>query len=110
MAVYTVSVLGSGQLTIATGALYTVTAPVTQAIISKIVLVNSGTTATRNVNLYVSVGGGADRRIIPLDMPLEEDYSFVFGGALTLSVTDAIRGDAAAATEIDYTIYGVEVV
>lgn len=91
-------------------ALYTPAAPVTQAIISKIVLVNMGAAATRTVNLYVFEVGDTDRHIIPRNMDLEIDYSFVFGGALTLSVGDSITGDADVGAQVDYTIYGVEVI
>lgn len=110
MAVYTISILGTGSLAVpGPAALYTAP-PLTHAIISKIVLVNVGGAATRLVNLYVFDFGGANRRIIPLDMDLEEDYSFVFGGALTLGPADEIRGSQDAGADVDYTIYGVEIV
>lgn len=108
MAVYTLSVLASGALAVPGPAiLYTVPA-ITQAIISKIVLVNSGNAATRTINLYVFKVGDANRRIIPRDMDLEIDYSFVFGGALTLGAGDTIRGSQGVGADVDYTIYGVQ--
>lgn len=108
MAVYTVSVLGSGSLAVpGPTALYTVPAA-THAIISKIVLVNTNAAAARGVNLYVFEVGDADRRIIPRDMSLGAKYMFVFGGALTLGPGDAIRGDQDVGADVDFTIHGVE--
>lgn len=100
--------LADGQLANSKGEIYPCPAA-TQAVIKKITLVNTDSSA-RAVNLYFKASGGTSRRIIP------KDYSLAVGALLvldsfvveTLEAGDILEGDAAAATVVDYVISGVE--
>ena len=98
--------LADGQLAAAIGDLYTVPAS-TQTIIKTISLVNTDT-VTRTVNLYVTPSGGTARRIIPKNMSLASGYLLEYDQEITLEAADKIRGDASAATVVDFVISGVE--
>lgn len=98
--------LGDGQLANSEGSLY-LTPASTQAIIKTITLVNTDSSA-RTVNLYVKVSGGTSRRIIPVDLSLAIGANFVYDNEITLEAGDDLRGDASAATQVDYTINGIE--
>jgi len=102
---FSIKALGEGQLANTKGTLYT-TPALTQAIIKTITLVNTGA-AAQAVNLYAK-SGATSRRIIPKDMNLGAGYMLVFDDELTLEAADLIEGDAANATEVDFTINGVE--
>jgi len=106
MATYTVSLLADGQLAGAKAAIYTVPAA-TRVIVSTITLVNENA-ANRTVNLYILPSGGASRRILPVDMPLEAESMWIHSDEFTLGPGDAIEGDASVAADVDYTISGVE--
>lgn len=100
-----IKALAEGQLPNAKGTLYTVPA-VTQTIAVLITLVNSGA-GTNNVNIYIN-SGGTSRRISVLDQPMGTGEKIEIRGPFTLEAADLIEGDATNATEVDYTINGVE--
>lgn len=102
---FTIQALGDGQLPAAAAALYTV-AGGTYAIIKTITLTNTAAVA-RTVNLYVNATG-VNRRIIPQNMSMEPDYTFIFDDELTLEPGDSIQGDASVAACVDYVINGIE--
>jgi len=103
---FTIRALGDGQLpSPAAAAIYTVAAS-TNAIIKTITLVNLDS-VTRTVNLYVNASG-VNRRIIPQDMPMPQNYTWIFDDELTLEAGDMIQGDASAANVVDYTVNGIE--
>lgn len=98
--------LGEGQLAAATAAMYTVPAS-TQAIIRRIVLVNTHNAAV-TVNLFTDASG-TDRRECPKDLSLEADGgTLTLGDIMTLEAGDKIEGDASVADKVDYQIDGVE--
>ncbi len=98
--------LADGQLANSKGTLYT--APTSkQAIVKKITLVNTDSSA-RTVNLYFKASGGTSRRIIPKDLSLAIGALFVMEDEVTLEAADIIEGDASAATVVDYVLNGVE--
>ena len=98
--------LGDGQLAAAKATIYTCPTATT-AIIRCISLVNTGA-AARTVNLFLKSSGGTSRRIISKDLSLGVGFLMEFDKVLTLEAADVIEGDASAATEVDYTISGVE--
>ncbi len=102
---FTIKALADGQLPAAAAALYTVPAA-TSAIIKTITISNTDA-VTRTVNLYLNVSG-VNRRILPQNMPMPQNYTFIFGDELTLETGDMIQGDASAALVVDYTINGIE--
>lgn len=102
---YSIKALGDGQLPVAAAALYTVPGA-TRAIIKTITLTNTAI-AARTVNLYINATG-ANRRIIPQNMSMEPDYTFIFDDELTLEPGDSIQGDASVAACVDYVINGIE--
>lgn len=98
--------LADGQLPLAEAALYT--APgATTTYIKSIICCNTGA-AARTINLYVRPSAGTSRRIVPKDLSLDVGDTLYLDDPLVLDTGDAIRGDASAATEVDYTIYGAE--
>lgn len=102
----TIKKLAEGQLAAATAAIYTVPAS-TQAIIRRIVLVNTDTSA-RTVNLFTDASG-TDRRECPKDLSLEANGGMVIlDKIITLEAGDKIEGDASVADKVDYQIDGVE--
>ena len=104
----TILILAEGQLAGATGDLYTVPANTT-AIIKNITLVNT-TGGALTCNLYIKKSGSSDRRIsqVSLAMAAGEKAVTEANEVYTLAAGDKIRGDASAATSIDYIISGVE--
>lgn len=101
----TFKILADGQLPAAKGTLYTVPAATT-TLVKTIVLV--ATNVNRVVNIYVKKAAGTSRRILMKDYPLDIAAELSIERNLTLGVGDVIEGDAAAATEIDYIIFGIE--
>ena len=101
---FTTKQLANGQLPVSIGTLYTVPAS-TSTIVKSITLVNTDT-VTRTVNLYISTGTA--RRIIPKDLSLLAGESFRVDEVFTLEATHLIRGDASAASVVDYVISGVQ--
>ena len=100
--------LAAGQLPASKTTLYTVPGA-TQALLT-ITLVATGA-SDRNANLYLKRSGGTSRRIIPKDMlmnPGDAAYLDHQGRPYALSAGDEIEGDASAASEVDYTIDGME--
>lgn len=102
---FTTKALANGQLANTKGTLYT-TPGATQTIVKTITLVNTGA-STRTINIYLNTSG-TSRRIIPKDTSLLTGEAFYIDLNLTLEAADLIEGDASAATEIDYTISGIE--
>jgi len=98
--------LSDGQLASSKASIYTVAAS-TQAIVKKITLVNTDSSA-RAVNLYFKESGGTSRNIIPVDYSLAVGALFVMDNEVTLEAGDMIEGDAAVASKIDYVVSGVE--
>lgn len=103
---FTIKNLANGQLALAEADVYLVPAS-TQAIIKTITLVNTDTVA-RTMNLYIKKAAGTSRRIIPKDTSLPAGYLLEMDQEYTLGAADAIRGDASAATVIDFSVSGVE--
>jgi len=100
----TPGILADGQLAAAAGDLYTASG---DEYITTIILTNASA-ASRTVNVYVQdAGSGVDRRIIPKDMVMSEgDTLFMTELKISLNNGDKIRGDADAATSVDYVIWG----
>lgn len=105
----TVKNLANGQLPLSKGTLYTVPSS-TSAIVSSIVPVNTDSVA-RTINLYYCKSGGVSRSLIPKDVSANAGKHYNLGTFLiTMGAGDKIEGDASAATVVDYTISGVEIV
>ncbi|KKN30824.1 hypothetical protein LCGC14_0830320 [marine sediment metagenome] len=102
----TIKSLADGQLAASKGTIYTTPAS-TQAIIKRITLVNSDSSA-RAVNLYFKASGGTSRRLTPKDYSLAVGALLVMDDEVTLEAADIIEGDAAAATVVDFVISGVQ--
>jgi hypothetical protein len=100
----TVKLLADGQLAASKTTIYTVPAATTTTVVT-IVLVNTGA-GDNSVNLYVN--NGTSRRIIPKDTTLVTGNMLETDRPYTLEAGDLIEGDATNATEVDYTIHGVE--
>jgi hypothetical protein len=104
--VLTYKVLGQGQLPAATAALVTVPAG-HQYIIKQVRLVNPTGGTDRTVALYVN-GSAAANQIFPTTNlvagTLLDDV-----GTITLNAAETLQGVAAAATEITYTIFGLDI-
>lgn len=103
---FTIKNLANGQLASTEGDVYLVPAATT-AIIKTITLVNTDTVA-RTMNLYIKKSAGTSRRIIPKDQSLGAGFLLETDQEYTLGAGDAIRGDASAATVVDFTVSGVE--
>jgi hypothetical protein len=100
----TPGILADGQLPAATGDLYTAGGNV---YITTIIVSNAGA-ATRTVNLYVRDSvSAADRLITPLDLQMSVGDCLLYTSLkISLNNGDKIRGDADAAANVDYTIWG----
>ena len=98
--------LADGQLPNSKGTLYTTPAS-TQAIVQSIILVNTGSGANL-VNLYKKASGGTSRRLITKDTSVAAGNALVVSVRPTLEAGGLIEGDATNATEVDFTINGVE--
>ena len=96
--------LADGQLTTTKTALYTAPSA-TQAIVSKINLFNTSSSAVQ-VRLYFLASGGTSRIISEFE--LQGKYKAIEDDEITLEAGDAIQGDANAGSMIDYTLSGVE--
>jgi hypothetical protein len=104
---FTTKLLADGQLPLAEANLYVVPAATTTIVVT-ISLVNTDTVA-RVVNLYVRRAAGSSRRV-----GVPKNYTVGIGAVIetdreyTLGPGDAVRGDASAATVVDFSIHGVE--
>lgn len=96
-----IKALAFGQLPDATGTLYT-TPGATQTIVALITLVNTGA-AAQAINIYIN---GAN--VSGQDISLDANGKMDIRGPFTLEAADIIEGDAENASEVDYTINGVE--
>jgi hypothetical protein len=105
MVTMNLKLLANGQLPNVKGTLYTCPA-LTTVIIKTVSYVNTG--AALSVNLYVTKAAGTSRRVIPNNMTLGTDFSMLYDDEITLEAGDYIDGDATNATQVDYTINGVE--
>lgn len=101
----TIKTLADGQLAAAKATIYTCPASTT-AIVRLITYVNTGANVT--VNLYVKPSGGTSRRIIPMAMVLLAGYLMEEDQVITLEAGDVLEGDASIATQVDFTVGGVE--
>ena len=101
-----IKILGEGQLPDTLGDLYTAPAG-KSAIIKSIIIVNNNTT-TETLNIYILKSGSTARKIIPKDLQLDAGYSCVIDDGITLGDGDKIQGVTTTASEVDYTINGVE--
>ena len=99
-----IKTLGDGQLAAAKATLYTVPAS-TQTVLKHITVVNTDSSA-RTFNLYFN--NGTSRRIAAVDQSLAVGAIYEWDGSITLEAGDLIEGDASAATQLDYTLSGVE--
>lgn len=100
--------LAAGQLPNSKTTLYTV--PASTSCLLTITLVATGASA-RTVNIYIKRSGGTSRMIIGKDTtmnPGDAGYIDHDGRPYSLATGDIVEGDASAATEIDYTLDGVE--
>lgn len=98
--------LAQGQLPSSVGTLYTVPASTT-AIIRHIRLVNNDSSA-RTGALYHD-GTTAAQIILPPASIVVGGWA-EFDGVITMEAADTLSGLASVATQITYTIYGVEIV
>jgi hypothetical protein len=101
---FNIKQLGNGQLPSTEGTLYTVPASTTTII--KTIIVTNRDGSDRTFTLYVQTS--TSRAITPVSMTLKTGESFHFNEPLTLQATHLIRGIASVATQLDYTISGVE--
>ena len=97
--------LGQGQLASTTGVLYTVPGA-TSAIVKRIVLVNNDTEAL-TAELYHD-GTTEATRILP-PVSIDAGGWAEFDGAICMDAADTLQGKGEQATEITYTIYGLEI-
>lgn len=98
--------LADGQLATSKGTLYTAPSN-TQAVVTKISLVNTSGGTVR-VNLYFKASGGTSRRIIPKDNELKGGHLLVMDDEQTLEAADIIEGDASSGSTVDYVLSGFE--
>ena len=104
MSTLTPGLLGNGQLSSSSVALYTV--PVaTEALIKNVILVNTASGLV-NINLYVDTGSGL-RNLINPNMDLNDGSKLVLSD-LFLSAGMSLGGNASTGSVVDYTIHGVE--
>jgi len=97
--------LGQGQLGTSVAALYTVPGA-TSAIVKRIVLVNND---TEDLTAELNHDGDTEAtRILP---PISIDAGgwAEFDGAICMDTGDTLQGKGEQATEITYTIYGLEI-
>lgn len=97
--------LAQGQLAATTGVLYTVPAA-TSAIIKKMIIVNNDT-EDLTAEFYHD-GTTEATRILP---PISIDAGgwAEFEGTICMEASDTLQGKGEQATEITYTIYGLEI-
>ena len=103
---FTFKSLADGQLGTTKATLYTCPAS-TSAIVSKIHLVNTGDSDV-TLNIYFKASGGTSRRICPKDMTLKAGYMAVLDDEVVMEAADIIEGDASVASQVDYTISGLQ--
>jgi hypothetical protein len=94
--------LADGQLAAAEGVLYTAASI---AYVRSIVLQNRGS-GSNACELWLRPSGGSSRRLSYAI--LSASYTQEWTAPLVLDVSDAIRGAATSANQVDYTIYGAE--
>lgn len=102
----TIKNLGEGQLPAAKGTLYAVPAN-TSAVVLSIILVNTDS-VDRAVNIYYKKSGGTSRRLIPANTLAIAGRKLTIEEKITMAAGDAIEGDAAVASIVDYDVNGVE--
>lgn len=103
-----IKTLAAGQLPNTKTTLYTV--PASTSALLTITLAATGASA-RTVNIYIKRSGGTSRRVLGMDTNMDPgDVGYIDheGRPWSLATGDIVEGDASAATEIDYTIDGVE--
>jgi hypothetical protein len=98
-----IKALADGQLASSKGTLYT-TPAATQTIVKSITLYNSG--AGDNVCKIYAKPGATSRVIFKVTLAAGEHAQYVTN--ITLEAADLIEGEATSATEVDYTINGVQ--
>ena len=97
--------LGQGQLGTSVAAIYTVPAD-TSAIVKKIVLVNND---TENLTAELNHDGDTEAtRILP-PIAIDAGGWAEFDGSICMETGDTLQGKGEQATEITYTIYGLEI-
>lgn len=104
MPTFTSKLLANGQLAAAKATLYTCPAA-TNTLIKTITLVNTDS-VDRTANIYVK--RLTSRRIKAKDFNISTVLEEVIQQNIMLEAGDLIEGDAAAATVIDFCIFGVE--
>lgn len=97
--------LAQGQLGTSVAALYTVPGS-TSAIVKKIVLVNNDTEA-----LTVELNHDGDTEATRILPPISIDAGgwAEFDGSICMEAADTLQGKGEQATEITYTVYGLEI-
>ena len=97
--------LGQGQLGRSVAVLYTVPAD-TSAIVKKIVLVNND-----SEDLTVELNHDGDTEATRILPPITIDAGgwAEFDGSICMEAADTLQGKGEQATEITYTIYGLEI-
>jgi hypothetical protein len=104
MPTFTPKLLANGQLPNAKGTLYTCPAA-TQTLVKTINLV--ATNISRTINIYIK--RVTSRRIIAKDTNLDITLELAIERNIILEAGDLIEGDASAAAEVDYLIFGTEI-
>ena len=104
----TFDLLADGQLAASEGSLHLAGAGET-VIIKGFTLVNRNA-AARTVNVYVKVSAGTSRAILPEGISIPGKAMLVYDGpTVILGDGDDLRGDASAATSVDYVIMGLTI-
>jgi hypothetical protein len=95
----------SGQLAVASAALYTATVP---TIVKYASYVNVSAAAV-TANLFFKPSGGTARRISPMDVAMAVKFQVEFTGTITMATGDSIEGNASIAASVDYALFGVQI-
>jgi len=104
-----IRVFGMGQLTNTTEHdLHTVAVPTGKAQIVKAMrLVNTSTTTSIAINIFLSHGGG-ERLVSPKNLGLDPGAAYIDDTELTLEAGDKLVGSLSATGTVDYVVTGIE--
>lgn len=101
----TYKVLYQGQLSTASGVIYTVPSG-TQAIVKTMRIVN---TSASSATIKLWQGGSADSNVILPSTSIDAGGFAEFEGTITMAASTTLVAQAGAATSITLTVYGLEV-
>jgi hypothetical protein len=100
--------MADGQLSNSVASIYTVGSPYSTAFVKNIVLFNNSATP-QTVTVYILRSGSTKRGYRQFQMAQYESVDVVQGGqSIELSVGDAIQAVTTTASEVDYTVWGVQ--